>query len=195
MRILVACERSGRVRDALLALGHDAVSCDIVPSDRPGPHIVGDVLAVLADGWDMMIAFPPCTYLSKVGARRWKENTANRMAALDFVRALMDAPIPRIAIENPVGAISTNIRPASQYIEPWMFGDLFQKRTGLWLQNLPNLVPDIPVRPEGVVRFVNGGRTDRKGGKPTGGARSPIKRARTFEGIARAMAQQWGTLD
>lgn len=194
MRILVACERSGRVRDAFIAKGHDAISCDIVSSDRPGPHIIGNVLDVLGDGWDMMVAFPPCTYLSKVNARRWEENTDRRRAALDFVWTLMTAPIPRIAIENPVGAIGTNIRPADQYIDPWMFGEPYKKRTGLWLLNLPRLVPEVTIMPEEVVRFVNGGRPDRRGGRPSGGARSPRKRARTFEGIARAMAQQWGRL-
>lgn len=152
MRILIACEFSGTVRDAFIARGHDAVSCDLLPTESPGPHIQCDVLSVLDDGWDMMIAHPPCTYLSvsglhwnkrgvMVGGRHRAELTED---ALDFVRALMDAPIPKIALENPVSCISTRIRKPDQKIHPWMFGHDASKTTCLWLKGLPKLDIFIP---------------------------------------------------
>ena len=156
MRILIACEFSGAVRDAFRAVGHDAVSCDILPSERPGPHVQGDVTELLTDRWDMLIAFPPCQYLTKSNAWRWDVIASERAAALDFVRRLMNAPISRIAIENPSGAIGTHIRKADQYIHPWQFGDPFQKMTGLWLKGLPRLVPDVRERPDDVQPWCQG---------------------------------------
>jgi site-specific DNA-cytosine methylase len=138
MKILIACEYSGRVRDAFRDRGHDAVSCDLLPTDAPGPHYQGDVSDILDDGWDMMIAFPPCTHLAVSGARWFKEKQADgrQQAALDFVRLLLDAPIDKIAIENPVSIISSHIRKPDQTIQPWQFGHGETKRTCLWLKNL-----------------------------------------------------------
>lgn len=180
MRVLVACEFSGRVRDAFLARGHDALSCDILPSEKPGPHHCGDVLSILDQGWDMMIAFPPCTYLAVSGARWWRYRREEQAAALDFVKALMDAPIPRIAIENPVGKISTAIRPPDQYIQPWQFGHGETKKTGLWLKGLPLL------RPTNVVD----GREARVHKMPPSKDRGR-RRSLTYLGVAAAMASQW----
>ena len=140
-RILVACEFSGIVRDAFRERGHDAVSCDLLPSERPGPHIRGDVLDVLDGGWDLLIAHPPCTYLAVSGARWFAGRHAEQEAALDFVRLLLDAPIPRIALENPVSVISSRIRKPDQIIQPWQFGHGETKATCLWLKGLPPLVP------------------------------------------------------
>lgn len=140
MRVLVACEFSGIVRDAFIAAGHDAVSCDLLPTERPGPHHQGDVLPLLSQGWDMMIAHPPCTYLCSSGLH-WNTRRPERAIlteeALLFVRTLLDAPIPRIALENPVGCISTRIRKPEQIIQPWMFGEDASKGTCLWLKGLP----------------------------------------------------------
>ena len=152
MRILIACEFSGIVRDAFIAKGHDAVSCDLLPTERPGPHIQGDVLAVLDDGWDMMIAHPPCTYLCSSGLH-WNKRVQGRLQktedALVFVRALLAAPIPKIALENPIGCISTRIQPYTQAIQPWQFGEDASKNTCLWLDFLPKLVPTTIVPPKG----------------------------------------------
>ena len=143
MRVLIACEYSGRVRDAFARMGHDATSCDMLPTDEPGKHYQGDVTDILGDGWDMMVAFPPCTHLAVSGARWFKEKRADgrQQAALDFVRLLMDAPIDKIAIENPVSIISSHIRKPDQTIQPWQFGHGETKRTCLWLKNLPKLTP------------------------------------------------------
>lgn len=182
MRILIACEYSGAVRDAFTAKGHDAISCDILPTDSDGPHIQGDVRDVLGDGWDMMIAFPPCTHLAVSGARWFKEKQADgrQDAALDFVRLLMDAPIPRIAIENPVSIISSHIRKPDQTIQPWQFGHGETKRTCLWLKNLPKLTPTNIVE----------GREQRIWKMPPSKDRWK-ERSKTYQGIADAMAQQW----
>lgn len=185
MRCLVACEYSGRVRDALIARGHDAVSCDTEPSDRPGPHEQRDVREILDWGWDMMIAFPPCTYLAASGAR-WLDVKPGRVEAqkraLDFVHVLMAAPIAKIAIENPVGAIGYYIRDADQWVQPWMFGHGETKKTGLWLKNLPKLVPtDVVTGREGRIHMMSRSKSRAK------------KRSLTFEGIAEAMASQWST--
>lgn len=142
MRVLVACEYSGRVRDAFRRLGHDAMSCDLLPTEAPGPHYQGDVRDVLYDGWDLMIAHPPCTYLSVSGMHwttRGLRDPQLTEDALSFVRLLMDAPIPRIGIENPVSVISSRIRKPDQIIHPWMFGNDASKKTCLWLKNLPKL--------------------------------------------------------
>lgn len=175
----MACEFSGIVRDAFLARGHDAWSCDLLPTERQGPHLQGDVLDVLGDGWDLMIAHPPCTYLAWSGAR-WRE-AGQQQDALRFVRTLMEADIPRIAIENPPGAIGSCLRTASQYIQPWQFGHGETKRTGLWLKNLPLLVPTSIVA----------GRTHRVHYTQPGPERWK-ERSRTLPGIAEAFAEQWG---
>lgn len=139
MRVLIACEFSGTVRDAFRALGHDAMSCDLLPTEAPGPHYCGDVRDVLGAGWDLMVAHPPCTHLAVSGARWFKDKRAEQAEALDFVRLLMAAPIPRIAIENPVSVISSRIRKPDQTIQPWQFGHGETKATCLWLQELPKL--------------------------------------------------------
>ena len=144
MRVLVACEFSGMVRDAFRANGHDAWSCDLLPSERLGPHYQGDVRDILGDCWDLMVAHPPCTYLSASGLhwnRRRPERQALTDAAVLFVQQLLDAPIQRIAVENPIGALSTRIRKPDQIIQPWQFGHDASKATCLWLVNLPLLVP------------------------------------------------------
>lgn len=194
-RVLIACEYSGRVRDAFRALGHDAMSCDLLPTDKPGPHYQGDVRDVLADGWDLMIAHPPCTYLSVSGMHwtaRGLRDPQLTEDALAFVRLLMDAPIPRIAVENPVSVISSRIRKPDQIVQPWMFGHDASKKTCLWLSGLPPLRPTRIVEP----RIVNGKRrwgnqTDSGQNKLAPSADRWKIRSETYEGIARAMAEQW----
>lgn len=186
MRVLVACELSGRVRDAFNRRGHDAMSCDLLPtqSREPGEHWEGDVRGLLvSDWWDLMIAFPPCTYLAVSGARWWKDRQGEQQEALRFVRQLMDAPIPRIAIENPVGRISTAVRKPDQIIQPWQHGHGETKATCLWLKNLPLL------RPTDIVP----GREVRVHRMPPSEDRSML-RSLTYQGIADAMAEQWGGL-
>jgi hypothetical protein len=181
MRILVACEYSGTVRDAFIARGHDAMSCDLLPTERPGPHYRGNVLDILDDGWDLMIAHPPCTHLAVSGARWWKDKLNEQSKALWFVAQLLDAPIPRIAIENPVSKISTAIRKPDQIVQPWQFGHGETKATCLWLEGLPLLVPTQIV----------GGREARIH-KMSPGPDRWKERSRTYQGIADAMASQWG---
>lgn len=181
MRILIACEFSGIVREAFRARGHDAVSCDIIPSEIPGPHYHGDVISLLGQSWDMMIAFPPCTYLCASGARWWNARTAQQCVALAFVKRLLDAPIHRIALENPIGRISTAIRRPDQIIHPWQHGHGETKATCLWLKNLA------PLQPTHIVP----GRVSRIHRMPQNSQRSR-ERSRTFPGIAAAMALQWG---
>ena len=182
MRVLVACEFSGVVRDAFRARGHDAMSCDLLPSETPGWHYQGDVRDVLGYRWDLMVAHPPCTHLAVSGARWFKDKRAEQAEALDFVRLLMTAPIERIAIENPVSIISSRIRKPDQIIQPWQFGHGETKATCLWLKNLPNLVPtDIVAGREAKVHRM-----------PPGPDRWKL-RSKTFPGIANAMADQWGT--
>jgi hypothetical protein len=181
MRVLVACEYSGTVRDAFIARGHDAMSCDLLPTERPGPHYQGRVQDVINIGWDLMIAHPPCTHLAVSGARWWKDKQGEQAEALDFVRDLMDAPIPRIAIENPVSKISTAIRKPDQIVQPWQFGHGETKATCLWLKGLPLLVP---------TQVVDGREARIHKMSP-----SPDRwkeRSRTYQGIADAMAAQWG---
>jgi site-specific DNA-cytosine methylase len=185
MMILVACEFSGIVRDAFRALGHDAWSCDLLESERgPKFHIRGDVLHFLDFGWDLMIAHPPCTHLAVSGARWFAEKRQEQAEALEFVRALLAAPIPRIALENPVSIISSRIRKPDQIIQPWQFGHGETKATCLWLKNLPPLAPTAIVA----------GREARVHRMPPGPDRWR-ERSRTFPGIARAMADQWGELE
>lgn len=193
MRVLVACEYSGAVRDAFRALGHDAWSCDLLPTDVPGPHIQGDVTPLLSQGWDLMVAHPPCTYLA-VSGLHWNKRVPGRAAqteaALEFVRLLLDAPIPRIALENPIGCISSRIRRPEQIIQPWQFGHDASKATCLWLKGLPPLAH---------TNVLPGGRTARRANQTASGQNklgpSPDRwklRSATYSGIAAAMAQQWG---
>lgn len=180
MKVLIACEFSGIVRDAFAARGHDAWSCDLLASERPGNHIQGDVLSVLGDGWDLLIAHPPCTHLAVSGARWFAAKRREQENALDFVRALLDAPIARVALENPISIISSRIRKPDQIIQPWQFGHGEVKATCLWLKGLPMLKP---------TKVVDG-RTARVHREPP----SPDRwknRSRTFQGIADAMADQW----
>lgn len=190
MRVLIACEFSGVVRDAFTARGHDAWSCDFLPSERRGAHVRGDVRRILGQGWDLMIAHPPCTHLAVSGARWFKDKQVEQTEALAFILCLLDAPIPRIALENPIGIISTRIRKPDQIIQPWQFGEDASKATCLWLKNLPLLMPTdvLPV-----------GRMARRANQTASGqnrlAPSPDRwreRSRTYEGIAKAMAAQWG---
>lgn len=197
MRVLVACEFSGTVRDAFIARGHQAVSCDLLPTEKPGPHIVGDVLDILDDGWDLMIAHPPCTYLTCSAEWAYSDgpyhqnvgpNTlvsaprrAAREEALEFFRTLLNAPIDRIAIENPVGVASTRIRKPDQTVQPWQFGHGEVKRTCFWLKGLRKLVPTNIVS----------GREPRVHMMSPSADRWKL-RSITFPGIASAMADQWG---
>lgn len=181
MRVLVACEYSGRVRDAFIRVGHDAMSCDLLPTDVPGPHYQGDVRDVLGDGWDLMVAHPPCTHLAVSGARWFKDKQVEQAEALEFVRLLLDAPIERMALENPVSIISSRIRKPDQVIQPWQFGHGETKATCLWLKNLPPLVPTDIVE----------GRDNRIHRLPPSPDRWKL-RSETYPGIAAAMAQQWG---
>lgn len=188
MRVAVLCEFSGIVRDAFATRGHDAISCDLLPSERDGCHVEGDARHWAAVGWlawhpDLVIAHPPCTYLAVSGARWFKERKAEQEAALDFVRWILALPVPRIALENPVSVISTRIRKPDQIVQPWMFGHPETKATCLWLKNLPPLVPTNIVE----------GRRPRVHHEPPGPERWK-NRSRTLQGIADAMAAQWGVL-
>lgn len=180
MRVLIACEFSGIVRDAFARRGHYAVSCDLLESERPGRHFVGDVRRFLGLGWDLLIAHPPCTRLAVSGARWFHLYQRDQEQALAFVRELLDAPIERIALENPISVISSRIRKPDQIIQPWQFGHGETKATCLWLKNLPPLVP---------TRIVSG-RTPRVHHASPGPDRWK-ERSRTLPGIARAMASQW----
>lgn len=189
-RVLVACEYSGRVRDAFIAAGHEAMSCDLLPTERPGPHYQGDIRDVLYIGpmsqpWDLMVCHPPCTHLAVSGARHFARKVASgeQQEALEFVRFLLDVNIPRICLENPVSIISTRIRKPSQVVQPWMFGHGETKATCLWLKGLPKLVP---------TQLVDG-RKPRVHHMPPGPNRWK-ERSRTYEGVAKAMADQWGPI-
>jgi len=189
MQILVACEFSGLVRDAFIARGHDAMSCDLLPGHGNGPHYQGNVLEILDNGWewDMMIAHPPCTHLAVSGARWFAEKSRDgrQQAAMEFFMALANAPIPKIAIENPVCVMSTAWRKPDQIIQPWQFGEEYQKTTCLWLKNLPPLLP---------TQVVGKGEFVIHGSKrfPKWYSNRERNRSTTFLGIARAMAEQWG---
>jgi len=182
MRILIACEFSGRIRDAFISKGHEAVSCDLLPTEANGPHILGDVRDILHLGWDLMIAHPPCTHLAVSGARWFKNKTKEQEESLEFVRELMSAPIPMYCIENPVSVISSKIRKPDQIIQPWQFGHGETKATCLWLRGLPKLRPSCIVA----------GREARVHKMPPSQDRWK-ERSRTYQGIANAMADQWGT--
>lgn len=185
MKILIACEYSATVRDAFIRAGHDATSCDLLPTERPGPHYMGDVFDIIGDGWDMMIAHPPCTHLAVSGARHFSEKRADgrQQEAVDFFMTLARADIPRIAIENPVCIMSTVWRKPDQIIQPWQFGHGETKATCLWLKGLPPLVPTNVVP----------GRADRIHKMPPSADRWKL-RSTTYQGIADAMASQWGSL-
>jgi hypothetical protein len=198
VKVLVACEYSGTVRDAFIRAGHDAISCDLLPTDAPGPHYQGDVGDVLGDNWDLMVAHPPCTYLSVSGMHwttRGLRDPQLTTDALAFVRLLMNAPIPRIAIENPVSIISSQIAKPDQIIQPWMFGHDASKKTCLWLKGLPSLTPTQTIAP----RMVNGkprygNQTDSGQNRLAPSADRWKIRSETYSGIADAMANQWGNV-
>jgi hypothetical protein len=230
MKVLIACETSGIVRDAFIALGHNAMSCDLLPTEKIGPHYQGDVRDIIDNGWDLMIAHPDCTYLTNSAAWAFgdgpyhqkvkpctlvgKARREARQEAIEFVRFLMDAPIKQIAIENPVGAISTFIRKADQYIQPYEFGHDASKKTGLWLKGLPPLKPTKYIEPrmvccgktltdkygcancngDKVVTQRWGNQTNSGQNKLTPGPMRWLDRARTYQGWADAMASQWGIL-
>ena len=183
MKVLVACEYSGRVRDAFKALGHHAMSCDLLPTDSPGIHYQGDVRDVIGQGWDLMISHPPCTHLAVSGARHFEAKRASgvQQEALDFVKMLLSAPIDRIALENPVSIISSRIRKPDQIIQPWQFGHGETKATCLWLKGLPKLMPTEIVE----------GREAKVHLMPPSPDRWKL-RSTTYQGIADAMAKQWG---
>ncbi len=217
MRVLVACEFSGIVRDAFIAKGHDAVSCDLLPTESPGPHVQGDVKYLLKHGWDLMIAHPSCTYLTVAAEWCYKDDPGKKMSpgglfgaerreareqALQFVDLLWNAPIPKVCIENPVGVISTRRpnMPKPQYIHPYQYGDDASKRTGLWLRGLPKLAPTKLVDPR-LVTMANG-KTYQRWSNQTDSGQNKLApsddrgklRSVTYQGIANAMAEQWSNL-
>ena len=203
MKILVACEYSGTVRDAFIRRGHDAVSCDILPTESPGPHLTKDVLEVLNDGWDLMIGHPPCTYISYAGTAHWNNpgRCAKRLEALEFFRALWEAPINRICLENPKSCASPTIAKYSQEIQPYYFGDREFKTIWLWLKNLPELLhieedtlfeqATHTKRPEPTYVTLSSGKKRYFTDAIKGGNRQK-NRAKFWPGIANAMAEQWG---
>tara|TARA_R110002110_G_scaffold27213_2_gene99273 strand:- start:2038 stop:2691 length:654 start_codon:yes stop_codon:yes gene_type:complete len=204
MKILVACEESQAVTKELRKLGHDAFSCDILPCSGGHPewHIQGDVLEQLHKGWDMLIAFPPCTHLAVSGARHFPQKIADgrQQEGIDFFMEMINAPIPKIAVENPIGIMSTNYRKPDQIIQPWMFGDKAQKSTCLWLKGLPKLVPTDIVDKGEFIEFISKKGVKKRQPKwyfdalknaKTSAERSTL-RSKTFQGIANAMALQWG---
>lgn len=195
MRVLIACEFSGRVREAFAKRGHDAWSCDLLPTEIPGQHIQGDVLSILENGWDLMIAHPPCTYLANSGVQHLHKDASRwgkMRVAKDFFMAFLQTEIEKIAVENPVPHHYAALPNYCQIIHPWQFGDEVQKKTCLWLKNLPLLVPT-KIVPKGK-RYIG------KDGKPNGSKWYQFPppgdrwkyRSRTFQGIADAMAEQWG---
>ena len=192
MRVLIACEYSGTVRDAFRALGHNAMSCDLLPTEREGPHYQGSVLDVLNAGWDMMIAHPPCTHLAVSGAAHFAKKRASGVQdeALDFVRLLLNAPIAKIALENPISIISSRIRKPDQIVHPWQFGHQTTKATCLWLKGLPLLTPTQIVS-KGERQVYASGKSSPIWHAKSGGG-SGKARSMTFQGMADAMAAQWG---
>lgn len=181
MRVLVACEYSGRVRDAFLRKGHEAMSVDLLATEIEGPHYEGRVEDVIDDGWDLMIAHPPCTHLAVSGSRWFKGKRKEQEEALAFVRMLMEARIEKIAIENPISIISTRIRKPDQIVQPWQFGHGETEATCLWLKNLPKLV---------ATNVVDG--REARVHRMSPGPNRWKERSRTYEGVAEAMAEQWG---
>lgn len=202
MKVLIGCEFSGIIRAAFIARGHDAWSCDLQDTERPGNHIKGDVLDVLTnERWDMMIAHPPCTFLAVSGNKwmnhpKYPDRQKDRQIAINFFLTLAMAPCERIAIENPVGIMSTAWRKPDQYIQPYLFGEPHSKKTGLWLKNLPKLKPTKIVEPE-MYTYKSGKKDPMWHVKtlnlpPEARAKA---RSRTFQGVADAMAQQWGIIE
>jgi len=185
VKVLIACEYSGAVRDAFIRAGHDAMSCDLLPTDAPGPHYHGNVFDIIGDGWNLMVAHPPCTHLSVSGARHFAAKRADgrQQAAVDFFMVLANADIPRIAVENPVCIMSSLWRKPDQIIQPWQFGHGETKATCLWLKGLPKLTPTDIVS----------GRADRIHKMPPSPDRWKL-RSTTYQGIADAMAAQWGRI-
>lgn len=201
MRVLIACEYSGIVRDAFLAKGHDAISCDILSTESPGPHYQGDVMDLILDEenkFDMMIAFPPCTFLTCTANRSFLNNPdrwEKRLEAMYFVWDLMNCNIPRICIENPKGVISSHIRKPDQYIQPYHYGHKESKTTGLWLKNLPLLVPTNIVEPEWIISLSGKRHSPTHWKNPSTNNPGNAKlRSKTYDGIAAAMANQWSNL-
>jgi hypothetical protein len=202
MKVLIACEFSGRVRDAFIKRGFDAMSCDFLPTDMPGPHYQGNVFDIIDDGWDLMIAHPPCTYLAASGSG-WLYNSdgsknlerwIKRSEAIKFVKKLLGCKIKHIALENPVGFISTEIRKPDQYIHPYYFGDRISKKTGLWLKDLPLLEKTNEVEPEWIYYKGNKGRRCSPDHYKTAfKINRRHLRSITYQGIADAMADQWGS--
>jgi len=205
VKVLVACEFSGTVRDAFRALGHDAMSCDLLPTEQPGPHYEGDVCDVLGESWDLLIAHPPCTYLSSSGLH-WNKRgvivdgrprAALTEDAVEFARMLIDARhIPHRAVENPIGCLSTRVREPEQIIQPWQFGEDASKATCLWLHGLPRLRPTDFYRPRLVVqndKWVMRWANQTDGGQNRLGPSEDrwAERSKTYSGIAQAMAAQW----
>jgi len=181
MRVLIACEYSGIVRDAFIRKGHDALSCDLLPTEIDGPHYQGNVEDIINDGWDLMICHPPCTHLAVSGARWFKEKQREQVQALEFVELLLNAPVDMICLENPVSIISSRIRKPDQIIQPWQYGHGETKATCLWLKNLPLLQP---------TKVVDG--REARVHKMAPGPDRWKERSRTYTGIAAAMAEQWG---
>jgi hypothetical protein len=193
MRVLVACEYSGRVREAFRKLGHDAWSCDLLPADDGSPyHYQGDMFDIIDQGWDLMIAHPPCTYLASSGLH-WNKRRPERAAlteeALEFIQRILDAPIEKIALENPIGCISSRIRKPNQIIQPWWFGEDASKSTCLWLKNLPPLEKTNPLIKKRYANQTASGQNN----LPPSADRWKI-RSTTYQGIADAFASQWGNL-
>jgi hypothetical protein len=196
MNVLIACEFSGIVRDAFIERGHDAMSCDLLPTEKAGPHYPGDVFDVIDDGWDLMIAHPPCTYLAVCGNRWMKDNPEReilRKEAIVFFMKLVNCDIPNTCIENPISIMSTIYRKPDQYIQPYEYGHSETKKTSLWLKGLPKLQPTKIVTPEYII-----GKDGKKYSRIhyMSQWKDPAKRARersrTYTGIAKAMAEQWG---
>jgi hypothetical protein len=184
MKILIACEFSGIVREAFTKSGHDVTSCDLLPTEIPSKHYQGDVMDILNDGWDMMIAHPPCTHLAVSGARYFYMKKEEQKEAIEFAKKLWNCSIPKICLENPISILSTEIRKPDQIIQPWMFGHGEVKATCLWLKGLPKLHSTNLV----------------EGREPRVHKMAPSKnrwkeRSRTLQGIANAMAEQWGNND
>jgi hypothetical protein len=192
MKVGVLCEFSGTVRDAFISLGHAAVSCDLLPTAVPGPHLQGDCLSFDWSGYDLLICHPPCTHLAVSGSRWFKDKRVEQEAALGFVRALMQLPVPRICVENPVSVISSRIRKPEQIIQPYEYGHPESKKTCLWLKNLPRLRPTnvLPLPARGVWDNQTPSGQNKLGPSPD----RWLLRSKTYAGIAAAMAEQWGTL-
>lgn len=192
MKVLVACEYSGVVRDAFIAKGHDAMSCDLLPTDRPGPHYQGSVFDVIDACWDMMIAHPPCTHLAVSGAGSFAEKRLDGRQAfgISFFMRLIKSDIPKIAVENPICIMSSLFRKPDQIINPWEFGHETTKATCLWLKGLPPLFPTSIVS-KGERQYYASGKSSPMWHAKTGGGCGK-ERSKTFQGIANAMANQWG---